>query len=363
MFEKIIESKVNSEADKINNLMIFSMNSIRNSQLSGFTKNFISAETDSVSDKKNLIDLIDKSVKLNLNYALRPKWTIINFLFGKLDSKPANDILNKLEIFGFYLYYPEHIANNVNESGLVVVTRDKIRNLIEEVDSALYEKFTNNITGIKIRNFFLQLFKLKYEDETRVGLDSTIPYSFLRIFLEDKKFNDVLAKFKKIEGIKDDRELDLMTITKVLTDKYSDAEEPVNREKLKAPAPPVNEDKIEVSFQEEEIIPKEQAVVTETMQTPLFSDEFTDEQSSYTPRQIKSLFKESELKIILKKIFKSDKAAMDSAFKELENIDSWYYASEYLKNLILTNKIDIHDSKIVLFVDILNEYYNKKDKS
>jgi len=360
MFEKIIEAKYNSEVDKIKNLIIISMNSLRDSRLSGFTKNFISLETDSISDKKKLFDLIDKSVKLHLNYTLRPKWTIINYLFGRLDSKPASDILNKLDIFEFYYYYTEHITSSINESGLVVVTKDKIRKLIEEVDKALHEKFTNNITGIKIRNFFLQLFKLKYEDETLVGLDSTIPNSFLRIFLEDKLFHDLLAKFKKIEGIRDERELDLMTITKVLTDKYADAEVPDKYENISDTAP-IGEVKIEISIPEETKL-SEPPESEENKKSSLYSKEYIEQESIYSPKKIKGLFRESEFKLILKKIFKSDKSAMEIAISELENIDTWYYASEYLKNLFLINKVDIHDSTIVLFIDILNEYFNKKRK-
>jgi hypothetical protein len=357
MFEKIIEAKVNSEVDKVKNLIIISMNSLGDSKLSDFTKNFIKTETDSLQDKSTLINLIDKSIKLNFNYALRPKWTILNYLFGKLDSKPVSDVLNKLGIFEFYLYYPDHISDYLNESGLVVVTKDKIRNLIEEVDSELYEKFTNNITGIKIRNFFIHLFKLKYEDETLVGLDSAIPYSFLRIFLDDKMFSDLLAKFKKIESIKDEREIDLMTITKILTDKYSDTEVPVLQENIPDISKP-EEEKIEISVSEETkpaVLPE----FTENIQPSLFSDEFTEEQYYY-PKKIKGLFKKSELNSILKKIFRSDKSAMETAFRELENIDTWDNASDYLKNLFLTNKVNIRDSKIVLFIDVLNEYFNKK---
>jgi hypothetical protein len=359
MFEKIIEAKVNSEVAKVKNLIVISMNSLRDSKLSDFTKNFIKTETDSIQDKTILFNLIDKSVKLNFNYALRPKWTILNYLFGNLDSKPVSDVLNKLEIFEFYIYYTEHIADYINESGLVVITKDKIRNLIEEVDSELHQKFTNNITGIKIRNFFIQLFKLKYEDETLVGLDSTIPYSFLRLFLEDKMFSDLFAKFRKIESIKDENEIDLMTITKILTDKFSEADVPITQERNPEIVKPTDE-KIELPIPVESK-PAKEPEADEIIQPALFPEEFTEEQFYYSPKKIKGLFKKSELKFILKKIFRSDNSAMDTAFRELDNIDRWDNASEYLKNLFLTNKVNIRNSKIVLFVDVLNEYFNKKD--
>lgn len=364
MFEKIIETKVNSEIDKIKDLNFITEDSLMNSELSVFTKNFIALEAENINDKKSLYELIDKSVKLNLNYTLRPKWTILNFIFGKLDSKPTQDILNKLEIFPFYKYYPELISGNIEESGLVVATKDNIRSLIEEADTALHEKFTNNITGIKIRNFFLQMFKLRCEDESLIGLDSTIPYSFLRIFLEDKGFFDLIQKFNMIESLQDDRDLDLMTIIKILTDKYS------GDENMFEPVPFVNKNEPEKTNIEVGIpkitIPEpvdrnsyhEREEIVQSFQTEIF-----EKSAAFTPKKIQDLFKKSELKAILKKVFNSDKDSMNSAFDELNNIDSWYYASDYLKKLFLKNKVKIHDSKIVLFVDILSAYFYRKENS
>jgi hypothetical protein len=364
MFEKIIETKINSEKDKIKDLDFITMDSLMNSELTVFTKNFIALEAENISDRKSLYELIDKSVKLNLNYTLRPKWTILNFIFGKLDSKPTEDILNKLDIFPFYKYYPELISGSIEESGLVVATKDNIRSLIEEADTALHEKFTNNITGIKIRNFFLHMFKLRCEDESLIGLDSTIPYSFLRIFLEDKGFIDLIQKFNKIEGLRDDRDLDLMTIIKILTDKYSGDEdmfEPtpfVNKNELQKPEVETEIPKLTIPEPEDRNSFHEKKEIVQSFQTEIF-----EEPDAFTPKKIQDLFKKSELKAILKKVFNSDKASMNSAFNELNNIDNWYYASDYLKKLFLKNKVKIHDSKIVIFVDVLSAYFYKKESS
>jgi hypothetical protein len=366
MFEKIIEAQVSSEKDKIKDLDVITPDSVRNSGLSVFTKNFITLEAENIRDRKKLDDLIDNSIKLNLNYTLRPKWTILNYIFGKLDSKPTEDILNRLEIFQFYLYYPELISNSLQDSGLVVVTKTNIQSLIDEADVTLHDKFTNNITGLKIKNFFLQLFRMKYDDEAMIGLDSTIPYSFLRIFLEDKGFNDLVNKFKKIEGLRDDWDLDLKTIIKILTDKYSiNDDENMPEQPVKDQEP----DKPEVKFETPETGEQEQSEEEQKEEPyyrkeepePHYPTEVIEESSLYTPKKIKGLFKESELKVILKKVFNSDKLSMRTAFSELENIDNWYYASDYLKKLFLRNNVKIKDRGIVLFIDVLNEYFKKKE--
>jgi len=373
MFDNIIEARVDSEISKVKDLDFISFNSVRNSGLSIFTKNFINAETDKLGDRDKLYDFIEKSVKLNLNYTLRPKWTLINYLFGNFDSKSYEKILNKLEIFQFYLYYPELITNYIRESSMVVVTKDKIRNLIGAADRTLYDKFTQNLSSIKIRNFFLQLFKLIYEDESRIGLDSAIPFSYLRIFLEDKSFNELLYKFSKIEGLKDDWNLDLKTIIKVLTDKYflkEDAGETINIQKT--------EDNKEI-----DVKPETENTATETAakaeaETVTVTEEKSEEpppepvkrefpvktireSALQSSKRILNLFKQSEQRAILKKVFLYNEFEMRTAFKDLENIDNWYYASEYLKKIFIKNNVKIHSSSVVLFIDILNDYFNRKE--
>ena len=363
MFEDIIEEKLKKELAKVDDLDFISMNTVRASHLSIFTKNFINTETERLGDRDRLNELIEKAVKLNLNYTLRPKWTLINYLFGNFDSRPEDEILQKLEIFQFYLYYPELITNYIRESSLIVVTKNKINNLIADADITLHDKFTQNVTSVKIRNFFLQLFKLRYEDESTIGLESTIPYSFLRIFLEDKSFRDILAKFEKVEGIKDNWELNLKTIIKIITDKYVHGENnqqetqpepkpgPEMKKSVPEPEPQKNEHPVIVEIDKTEFEKEKKEFPTEVIEAPEY----------HTRSKIRELFKKSEQKQMLKKIFKSDELAMDNAFRELDNRSNWYYASEYLKKLFTENKVKIHEKIVVLFVDVLSDYFSKKE--
>ena len=160
-------------------------------------------------------------------------------------------------------------------------------------------------------------------------------------------------KFEQIEGIKDDWELNLKTIIKIITDKYLPGEE-------YTPKPEIKE--------KQEIIEKvveEHPVIVELKESDFkkerieFPTEIIDNQSFYTQTKIRNLFKKSELKTILKKIFKSDEIIMDHAFRELDKMESWASASEYLKKMFLENKVKIHNSSVVLFIDILSEHFKK----
>lgn len=369
MFEQIIQEKVNLETRKLYSLPDLSSESVRKSDLAGFIKNFLFLKSESLKDnnfieKDEACELLENAIKLNLNYTLRPKWTILNFVFGAVESKPANEVQEILEIFEFYFFYQQLISNYITENALPIITKFKIRELIEETDNVLHSKLTSDISSIKIKNFFLQLFKLKYNDESFIGLESSIPYSFIRIFLSDKGYKDLHLKFSKINSIKYDWEFDLKTIIKIITDKYDEnlQQRESNSHSAKEDAEVVpsypGENKqdsyetINPEREKPEVIPEYKEYPTEEIET----------KPSIINKRVKNLFKESELEHIVKRVYKGNREEMLNSFIELSNIVNWFYASEYLKNLFVKNNVKLHDRYVVLFTDVLAEYYRKKSR-
>ena len=104
MFGTITEKRLKYLLDIADNLPRITFEEIEKSKLPVFNKKFIFEEADEITDKKHLESLLDKSVKLNINYAVRPKWTLINYLYGGFDSKSADEVFKKAEIFQFYRF-------------------------------------------------------------------------------------------------------------------------------------------------------------------------------------------------------------------------------------------------------------------
>ena len=53
---------------------------------------------------------------------------------------------------------------------------------------------------------------------------------------------------------------------------------------------------------------------------------------------------------------------MYKSFNELEEIDSWEEAAEFLKALFVKNNVDLYHKDVVLFVDVLNDYFTRKER-
>ena len=384
MFESVIQSRLNSLSKITYELNDYSPETIENSSLPAFIKNFLLIEINNAVNEKEFFKLLEKSVRLQLNYSLRPKWTLSNYLFGNVDSKPTEDILDKAAVFNFYRYYPELISNYIRENVLHFITQKRVVELIEETDSVLYEKLTKDLTSIKVKNFFMQVFRLKYGEDKDITLEHSIPFVFIKLFLEDKGFKDILNKFKML-NLNDSSELDMKTVIKVMTDKLSvsdsfqvkqDKEKEVLTEvqviKSQVLPTPVTEkeDKIEILVNEEKIKKEPEEQKHEAINEKEFEKEVKEiipdkvvERPLFGDRQrIKTIFKSDELTAIVKRVYKSSRQEMSGSFEELEKIASWEPAMEYLKELFKKNKVDIYNKHVVLFVDLLEDYFKNKEE-
>ena len=410
MIESLAKEKFKQEREKIENIDNFSLQEIRNSTLLPFVKKFILVEAEEIINEATLNTLIAKAIKLDINYTLRPKWTLINYLFVGADSKNVKEILRKVKIFQFYSYYTDLITDFINDTSISHITNSKVRELIDEVNSVLYEKLTSDVTSIKIRNFFLQIFKLTYQQNSDITLSSSIPFQYLRLFLEDKSFEDILEKFHVIDRISDGIELDLKTIIKVLTNKYSmsfDEHFPLEEVRktievkkqevldidIEKELPIKEKDIIEINLKEKK--EEEESVYSKELlqgqrknikveepkedKPKKLKPELTDSSKqsihvfpkshvsekdvlSQKTERIKRLFKKDELFHISKKVFRSSKLSMYQSFNELEEIDSWEEATRFLKALFVKNNVDLYHKDVVLFVDVLNDYFTRKER-
>ncbi|MBS1513531.1 MAG: hypothetical protein JSS63_00765 [Bacteroidetes bacterium] len=414
MFENLVREKINSEKKKVIGLFPVSRDNVRKSELSPFVKNFIFNETQEITENDFLDELIEKGVKLMFNYTIRPKWTMLNYVYGSMESKSDNELRHKLKVFTFYKFYPDTILNYLDEETHLYVSKGKVELLINDTNEVLYNKLTTDISGVKIKNFLLNVFKLKYENEADINLESAIPFSFIKIFLEDKDYNDLLEKFDIISSLKENTLVSYKDIIKVLTDKYTTHEtkhEEKTEEKIEhneevktdaqsddevfepiiipeQPQEKIEKEKIEVELPKKEIkeekTPKKEINYTKydiysddlvkerdakekeekekesEEETEIFTE--SDENEIGDQYQIKRLFNEKELNTLRDKVYGGSKTAMRNSFRELAKSDSWKEASSHLKNLFNEQKVNIYNKQVVKFIDALQEHFNSKEK-
>src|SRR5690606_37674900 len=233
MLEQFVESKIKIERARIDKYDDITKSDVKKSRLPAPIKRYIIARFDGKLTDKEFSTLLSKAIKLNINYTIRPKWTLLNFLFNKYDSQQAEVIKEKTDIFTYYRFYIDFLINYIDEHSLVIITKDKAAMFIDEANKALHEKLVNNISGVKVKNFFIQLYRLSEEDQSNVSLTSTVPFLFIKTFLEDKDYKDILEKFTA-SGIKDNEtEISLKDCIKIVSDKFAPVPDSKESESIK----------------------------------------------------------------------------------------------------------------------------------
>ena len=406
MLEKFVESKIKTERARIDKYDDISKGDIRKSKLSAPVKRYILARFEGKLTGEEFDQLLTKAVKLNINYTIRPGWTLLNFLFSKYDSQQAEVIKEKSDVFTYYRFYIDFIVNYIDEHGLVVITKDKVARFVKEANRALHEKLVNNVTGVKVKNFFIQLYRLAEKNQEDVSLTSTVPFLFIKTFLEDKEYSDVLQKFNSVEDLTNETEIELKECIKIVSDKFTPPseeksaivekidstdifpDEDEDNEKDEITIKNITEDANQVSGTEESDvdIEKDDVIIVDfdkkeaednEIETPGNENEVKigeaeKEDPSKLPttvisetnldvekKSISRLFKHSELVNICQVIYNGDKHKMHESFRELKEFSEWKDASTYLKDLFYDHNVDIYNKCVLLFVDVLNDYYNQ----
>ena len=437
MLEQFVESKIRSERTKIDKEDDISKSDVKKSKLSPLVKRYIQERMDGKLSGTEFSDLLTKAIKLNINYTIRPKWTLLSYLFSKYDSQQTEVIMNRTGIFTFYRFYIDFITNYIEENALVVITKEKVNRFIDEANNTLHEKLMTNISGVKVKNFFIQIFRMVEKDPADVNLGSSVPFLFIRTFLEDKGYDDVLERFEVVDGLEDETELELKDVIKIMTEKYAppvEKEEPkkevveVKEETIEVESVVPDEEEVEVEIKDKEKVEepgKEQKddevivvdfkkwedtvdedkedkkvkkvkeeeikedITTGVEQEPIPTEEEMEEQEEepedvevperpykmtlpthvieesnldVEKKSIGRLFKTGELSSICQVVYHGNKHFMHESFRTLKEFDNWKEAAEYIKDLFYEKDVDIDDKTVLLFVDVLNDYYNQLEK-
>ncbi|HCA43615.1 MAG TPA: hypothetical protein DEP28_10230, partial [Bacteroidetes bacterium] len=200
--------------------------------------------------------------------------------------------------------------------------------------------------------------------------------------IKDKGYSKYVEKLLEYENEFGNSEISLKDIIKVFTDKFDvkdvisidiEENETIVPDKETEPANKTESDVISVDFDSDiknfdetereisETTSDKNEIEIEKIDISLPVEVVNESTLDEERKRIKRLFKKDELDAIKKKIFRNNRQEMFDTFDELEKIPDWNSAVKSLKSLYLKNKVDMYDLKVILFVDVLNEYFRNKE--
>ena len=84
-------------------------------------------------NKVDFEEVLNKAIVFNINYIIKPKNTILKFLFGDVETRPVHFIHNRLRYFQFYGYYITQIEDFIHANSLEVVSHEQSEILLNQL--------------------------------------------------------------------------------------------------------------------------------------------------------------------------------------------------------------------------------------
>lgn len=351
-------------------------------------------------ERKDFEEVLLKALIFNINYIIRPKYSIIKFLFGGVETRPVEFIKERLNYFQFYGYYITHIVDFIDLNSLEVVSLNQIEHIIDEVNRRIYDEI-NERSGTESHR--LNLVKLLYYFFHDLGdnnpINIKLPKKILSVYFADKGFYEIKRRvdafFSDEVFIQEAMELmnpkkaqprKLKTgddasdekVKEIITKAKSELinKESLNREVEKILQPdekvpqeikPVNVSEIREQSSKLPDIDKKRLVIDENIYSGdlVFASQFndltppaqvTDEEKR--EKLINDLFcEETFRKKIIKKIFNNRELSFRVFADEILKNEKWPDAAAMLEKYFNEKKIDYYTPEAVKFVDILHSHY------
>ncbi len=381
-----------------------SFSQIRNSSLPPFIISFIEYYVPNHNIPLNKIDfeeILKKAIIFNINYVIKPKNTILKFLFGDVETRPVNFIFHRLEYFQFYGYYTAQIADFININSLQVVSYGQIEHLINEVNYKLLEEITGRTNDSQRMNLVKLLYYFFHDLGENNPINIKIPKKILSVYFHDKGFNEIK---KRVDGFFSNEifiqeAISLMNPeTQKLPKRSVDedvSEEKVNRiiseaksllinretsildvekvlqaeEKLPLEIPEINIRLIRENESKLPEIEKRKLIIDEDIYSDdlMFVSQFKDlvppvqlTEEEKHQKLFDDLFCETSYrKRILKTIFSKDEKLFFDSAKVILREENWEKAAGVIEDIFNKQKVDYFSEEAVKFVDIFHSHFVK----
>lgn len=135
--------------------------------------------------------LILHAVSFNINYLVRPKWSLIKFVFDDSTHKTTTEIKQILNYVYFYDHIKSVLVAYLNKKKILSINESELKDLLDKIDKYGIESYLPVIIDtalISMGDFFNSgsLHKTK------------VPVQAVKLFLEDKNLNSHLEKIQSV---------------------------------------------------------------------------------------------------------------------------------------------------------------------
>jgi len=227
MFEKEIKFIVDFSLNKVKNLgSFFSFEKLLTTDIHPAILHYISAEIDFLifEDRKKLIQnsvfdysgpeiaeyfnligeevkktrkisvedikkLITQAVSFNVNFVIRPKWSLSKLIFNDSDLKPIEEVKLSLNYVYYYEYLKNILLSYLNKKKSVSLTLIEFEVLLNKIDKELFSAQSNKLVDNTLYSI---------ADFMNIGSSSNrVPVQSVEVFFKERNLIEYLFKLRR----------------------------------------------------------------------------------------------------------------------------------------------------------------------
>jgi hypothetical protein len=161
----------------------------------------------SFEDAKNLII---QGVSFNINYIMRPKWSLVKLIFNTDEVKSCDEIKIMLNTIYYYEYLKNIVTGYINKKGVHSLSAVEFEMIISKIDKELFSLQDHDILFnaiTTIAEFFNQ----------GGGKVNQVPSAAVELFLKEKNLIDYLVRVRKESEKRGDNVLYVQEIQNIIT--------------------------------------------------------------------------------------------------------------------------------------------------
>jgi hypothetical protein len=153
--------------------------------------------------------LIFQAVSFNINYLVRPRWSLAKLIFNDQAAVSSDEMMMMLNYLYYYEYFKNVLSGYISKRNIVRMSTSEFDLILSKIDNELLnanqeQLISNSFTSIG--DFF-----------NIGGVDKNlIPLTAVEIFLKEKNLLDFLLKLKKTIPNGTKKQLDKNEITRIL---------------------------------------------------------------------------------------------------------------------------------------------------
>ncbi len=156
--------------------------------------------------------LVSHAVTFNINYLVRPNWTLSKLIFDETKTRNVNEIKMMLN----YLYYYDYVRNvflgYFSKRKIISLSETEFESILNKVDKQMFGEHTRDLIDnalVSIGDFF-----------NEGGLNKTrITTQTVEVFLKEKNLIEELFKLRRLITAEDKSKYDIEELRKILYSK------------------------------------------------------------------------------------------------------------------------------------------------